>query len=246
MYPAARLSEAQRLRIAGAVHQLRCAERLSLRLVQEQLAGDGSVPDARNSGRFSWWFETKTTVGVYNQEGHGRRQIRLHSRRLGDAGSRLFVLTPDPQRPKWFDELDGIKEKLRPRILWLSFHDLAEAMNRLLPLSELVALYEADGLLSIDDTVIVAARRAWPEYQRFGAYICQPERSFRAGLTHFGFYADGAIQPLIPLIRHHYTAVLFTRGEADARRANGQTELGKLIDMQLNNAIRAACDSHDG
>jgi hypothetical protein len=83
----------------------------------------------------------------------------------------------------------------------LSFRDLADAMNRIIAhptrpiaeqtrflLSELVTLYEADGLLSADDTVVVAARDAWPEYQRFAAYVSQPNRAFRDGLTHFGFY----------------------------------------------------------
>ena len=36
---------------------------------------------------------------------------------------------------------------------------------------------------------------AWPEYERLHAYVCQPNRAFREGLTHFGFYADGQIQP---------------------------------------------------
>ena len=36
----------------------------------------------------------------------------------------------------------------------------------------------------------VAARAAWPGYQRRAAYICQPSRAFRAGLKYFGFYAE--------------------------------------------------------
>jgi hypothetical protein len=56
-------------------------------------------------------------------------------------------------------------------------------------LAELVALYGTDGLLTTDDTVVVAARRAWPDYQQFSAYVCQPNRTFRDGLTHLGFYA---------------------------------------------------------
>ena len=42
------------------------------------------------------------------------------------------------------------------------------------------------------DAVIVAARDAWPEYQEHHAYVCQPQRSFRAA-THMGFYFGGAI-----------------------------------------------------
>jgi len=102
-----------------------------------------------------------------------------------------------------------------------------------------------DGLLSADDTVVVAARAAWPEYQLLSAYVCQPNRSFRAGLKYFGFYAEGAIQPLIPHIRKHYTAVLFTRGEASARRAYGETELASLIEYLLDQDSRTDGEAYD-
>ena len=43
-------------------------------------------------------------------------------------------------------------------------------------LTELVALYEADGLLSPnDDTVVVAAKSAWGDYLTYGAYVCSDE-----------------------------------------------------------------------
>jgi hypothetical protein len=80
------------------------------------VVGDGSVPDARISGRLSWWFETKTSRGGYSHEGHNRNQVRLHSRKLDDPESLFFLLTPDPARPAWFDELDGVDEKVQPRI----------------------------------------------------------------------------------------------------------------------------------
>jgi len=34
-----------------------------------QVVGDASVPDARISARFTWWFETKTTRGGYAGRG---------------------------------------------------------------------------------------------------------------------------------------------------------------------------------
>lgn len=132
-------------------------------------------------------------------------------------------------------------------MLWLSFRDLADAINAIITdplrlvgertgflLSELVALYETDGLLTNDDTVIVAARFAWSEYKKIGAYICQPDRSFRAGLTHFGFYSDGEIQYLTPRIRKHYLSVVFTRTEADKRRGDGDGEIADLIEQSLD------------
>ena len=111
-------------------------------------------------------------------------------------------------------------------------------------LSELAALHEADGLLSADDTVVVAARAGWPEYQRRAAYICQPNRPFRAGLKYFGFYAEGVIQPVIPLIRHH-AAVPFTRDEAHARLASGDARLATLISDLLDEESRTEGEAYD-
>jgi hypothetical protein len=220
---------------------------------QNQVVLDGSVPDARIAARFSWWFETKTVRGAYAVEGHGREQVRSHARLLeGVPEACLFVLTPDAVRPGWFDQLDGVEAAVRERVLWFSFRDLAGAVDavigdpaRLLGeqtrflLAELVALYEADGLLSVDDTVIVAARVGWPEYGRYGAYVCQPGRAFREGLTHFGFYFGGEIQPVIARIRAHHPVVMFSREEADAYRGAGQSVLADLVDRVLDDGARA-------
>lgn len=247
-------------------------ERIDLALVQELLraaTGSGdeiravtfenqivqakSVPDARISARFTWWFETKTVRAAYATDGHDRQQVCEHARALeGDPESHLFVLTPDPTRPSWFDVLDGVDASVQNRVLWLSFRDLAEHIraavgdpSRLLDqqsrflLNELVALYETDGLLTTDDTVVVAARAAWPEYQRISAYVCQPDRSFREGLTHLGFYTDGAVQPVIARIRHQYPSVLFTTAEAKARRGAGDVELADLIKELLKAKARS-------
>lgn len=250
-------------------------ERLDLSLVQElleaatdsgaelttvtfdnQVINVGAVPDARISASFVWWFETKTSRGRYSGEGHDRHQVRKHAKQLEVAPQAwLFVLTPDPLRPAWFSELDGVAEEVRERVLWLGFRQLAEAImsvtsdaGRLIGeqarflLMELVALYEADGLLASDDTVVVAARVAWPEYLQSGAYVCQPRRAFREGVTHLGFYAQGAIQHLVPRIRTYLPSVPFTRREAADRRARGEQELGDLIDELLTTSTRVEGD----
>jgi hypothetical protein len=226
---------------------------------ENQVAADSSVPDARISGHFTWLFETKTVRAGYSHEGHDRRQLRGHAQHLDqDADALLFVLTPDPVRPAWFDTLDGITETARPRVLWIGFRDLADVItdavgdaHRLMGeqtrflLTELVRLYEADGLLSNDDTVIVAARSAWPEYQRLNAYVCQPNRVFRDGLTHFGFYADGRIQPTIARIREHLVAVPFSIAEAQRRRSTGQEAVADVIEATLAQGTRVDGDSYD-
>ena len=79
---------------------------------------------------------------------------------------------------------------------------------------ELQALLEADGLLDTDDVVVVAARVAYGEYQNHAVYVCQPGRAFRRGLTHLGFYTDGAIQPVVPRIVAVADNVPFTAEEA--------------------------------
>ncbi|WP_328934966.1 MULTISPECIES: hypothetical protein [unclassified Streptomyces] len=252
-------------------------ERIDLALVQElletatagagelptisfhnQVTIDEAVPDARISARFTWWFETKTVRGAYAGEGHGRSQLRAHVRQLdGDPSARLFVLTPDPVRPAWFTQVDGIPDQVRDRVLWLSFRDLATAIEAVVTnparlvgeqtrflLYELIALYEAEGLLTNDDTVIVAARSAWPEYRRLAAYVCQPGRSFREGLTHFGFYTDGAIQPLLARIRAYHPEVLLTREEAESHRSAGRAELADLIAALVKEGYRPEGESN--
>ena len=163
---------------AGAGDELRAVT------FENQIVGEGSVPDARITGRFTWWFETKTARGGYAGEGHDRDQLRGHARLLEDEpDATLFVVTPDPVRPAWFDGFGGsIASAVTARIIWLSFRQLSAAIDELASdpgrllgeqtrflLSELVQLFETDGLLTNDDTVIVAARSAWPFYKATAA-----------------------------------------------------------------------------
>lgn len=225
---------------------------------ENQVSGEGSVPDARISARFSWWFETKTVRHGYDAEGHDRHQVRAHATRLvGDPDATLFVLTPDTVQPAWFDVLDGVDESVRRQVVWFSFASLADAVNEVLVdptrliseqtrflLSELVMLYEADGLLTTDDTVIVAARSAWPEYLEHAAYVCQPGRTFRSGLTHFGFYAQSQIMPSIPRIERYDDTVEFTLENVERMRAVGDDRLADVVEELLRAGRREAGESY--
>ena len=159
--------------------------------------------------------------------------------------------------PSWFVGLDGVKEAVRDRVVWLSFKDLADTItgitadpNRLIGeqtrflLTELVALFEADGLLTNDDAVVVAARSAWQEYLDYSAYVCQPDRTFREGISHFGFYYRGSIQSKVAKIRTYHPAVMFTGTEAARLRDTGKHELADLIDRVLTDRARVEGDSH--
>ena len=53
---------------------------------------------------------------------------------------------------------------------------------------------------SLTRVLVIAARRAWPMYKRFGIYRCQPKRSFRDS-EYMAFYTNGEIKPLVAKIR---------------------------------------------
>ncbi len=196
-----------------------------------------SVPDARISARFAYWFEVKTARNALDAV-----QLREHSANLGTDGGdeRLFVITPD------FEQPSAIAETSNPRIVWFNFRALHDAIDAALGdpeaasdqarflLRELQALLVDEGVLDSDDVVIVAARFAYPEYLKHGVYVCQAGRAFRGGLTHMGFYAAGEIQIHVARIRHRADHVTFTRQEAARLRA------GSEIDRQVADVIEAS------
>lgn len=183
---------------------------------QNQPSGPSSVPDARIFASFSYWIETKTVPDAIRP-----RQLRNHllafdDQRYGAAATqRLLVLTPEPVRPVAIDELED------DRVAWSNFDNLVTAIeeamrddkdwlktNRPLPteserelLRELVHFLILEKLVGQNQArvLIVAARRAYAEYLRYGLYFCQPNRSFQLS-SHIGFYCDGAIQPEFPRI----------------------------------------------
>jgi hypothetical protein len=210
----------------------------SLQMVSfaNQPPGKGhSIPDARISARFAYWFEVKTTRGTLDKV-----QLEEHRANLRDDGGdeRLFVITPDAEQPTAIAHLGD------QRVVWFNFRSLHDAMDEAVSdptgtvpdqarflLRELQGLLVEDGLVDSDDVVIVAARLAWPEYLERSVYVCQAERAFRAGLTHMGFYANGAIQARVPRIRYREDLVIFTHEEATRRDASSDTDrtVGELI-----------------
>lgn len=221
-----------------------CAQESALQLVAfvNQPAGVGaSVPDARMSAQFDYWFETKTAPDALGQE-----QLLEHHKNLtpGAKHERLFIVTPDPEKPAVLDSLGD------ERVFWFNFRAMSDAIDEILDdattfvgeqtrflLRELQQLFTEDGLLDFADVVVVAARFAWDEYNERGVYVCQPDRSFRAGLTHMGFYAHGAIQPKIAKILDQRPApITFGRDTVKELRR------GTAIDQRIAHAIEASLD----
>lgn len=217
------------------------AEEASLQLLsfENQIAGSSSktVPDARIQGRFSLWFETKTSPGALRAA-----QIEGHLGHLeGSTGAieRLYIITPDATPPT------ALREFSDPRLVWFNFVSLSQAIDLLLAdelemvsekeellLRELQALLVEDGLLGDPrDVLVVPARHAYQEYLDTNAYICQPRRSFRP-IDRMAFYQEGAIQPIIPHIRHVRDEVLFSQStieELTERAGPHDEEIARLI-----------------
>ncbi len=182
-------------------------EESSLQMVrfENQVPGPRSMPDALISANFRYYFEVKTA-----RNAAGEVQLRDHLAILDERGrdDRLFVLTPDDEIPAQVAEIDD------DRVTWFNFRSLNDSINSLLAdpaeqvaeretflLRELQQLFEADGLLSLpEDVVIVAARRAYPFYKQAHAYHCQAGRPFRDGLRYLGFYTEKEIKPEIASI----------------------------------------------
>jgi len=85
-----------------------------------------------------------------------------------------------------------------------------------------------------EDTVIVAAGSAYPEYLENAAYICQRGRSFRQ-IEHMGFYAGKEIKPEVAVILHRRDEVLWTRERAEelqTRKDPFDETIAALIERQ--------------
>jgi len=130
------------------------------------------------------------------------------------------------------------------RLFWSSFAALDQAIDELLAdktevvsereaflLRELQAMLLQEGLLGFEmDTVIVAASRAWDEYERLQLYVCQPGRFFQ-NVKYMGFYKTNKIWPLVPLIRERKDRVRMEYG-------GDKGELGRAVDRLIELGLR--------
>jgi hypothetical protein len=142
-------------------------------------------------------------------------------------------------------------------VLWFNFQAFSDAIDEALVdprgsvseegrflLRELQALLIQDGLLDSDDVAVVAARVAYPEYLRHHAYVCQPNRAFRQGLTHMGFYAESAIQPHFPRILRHVDVVPFTADGAALREHRARQPTGREGNQRSGSDVSLATAKH--
>jgi hypothetical protein len=176
--------------------------------------GGLGVPDAVIQSSCRLLVETKVKRHAVKTD-----QLKRHLKRLDEtteATRVLLVLTPDDARPAAFDVLQD------DRLVWSSFAAVDQAIDEMLDdkyevvsereaflLRELQNMLLAENLIgSANDVVVVPARNAWPEYQQYHAYVCQPDRPFQQ-VSRLAFYAHGYIHPLVPKIIESYDHVEF-------------------------------------
>ena len=94
------------------------------------------------------------------------------------------------------------------------------------------------------DTVVVAATLARPEFERLGAYICQPKRSFRDGIRYLGFYTERTIFPEFPKIVDRRLDVPVTE-EHIATLRNG-TDLDRRVAEAMTGGLQDSPNRHLG
>ncbi len=198
--------------------------------------GGKGVPDAMIHASVRILVETKIATNSVDA-----LQLKQHLKRLDDAKeatSLLLVLTPDDARPPAIDSLEN------DRVVWTSFSTLDQAVDELLDdgtevvsereaflLRELQEMLKTEGLLaSPNDVVVVAARKAWPEYNLFSAYVCQPGRQFQQ-VERLAFYSSGKVYPLVPKI-------LTVHDEVEMKADSEHEACGVLVRMLVKKGLR--------
>lgn len=207
-----------------------------VRFQNQPSKGNVGVPDAEISSSFRVLIETKIKRNALRLS-----QLKRHMNRFKgseESIQRLLVLTPDGTQPVI---LDQIKD---PRIGWASFTALDQAIDELLNdkdeiisereafiLKELQGMLEEEHLIcSSKDTLVIPGKNAWPEYQQFHAYVCQPRRSFQQ-VRYMAFYTKNQIHELVPYILDSHEFVKMKRGLHKG-------ELGRLVDYLLDHHLR--------
>ena len=95
--------------------------------------------------------------------------------------------------------------------------------------------------------MVVAARDAYPEYERHSAYVCHTGRAFRKGLRRMAFYTSGEIQREVPEILEDRDPVVFSAQEAQRYRVSDDDTdrlIGRAIDEMLADGPRAPGESY--
>ncbi len=86
-------------------------------------------------------------------------------------------------------------------------------------------LWEEKLIGASQDTVAVAARNAWSEYQMYHAYICQPGRTFQP-VQYMAFYAASQIYPAV-------ARILEVKDNVTCEYGRYERHLGQFVEQVL-------------
>lgn len=220
---------------------------LSVVSFESQFVTGQGVPDAVIRSSASLFIETKIKPGAVKRE-----QLERHLASLDEEHSetqRLIVLTPDATEPDVVGELDD------SRVVWISFDGLISALEGVLSREEAISadetrpptereaflmrelvrfIYDAEITSGADNRVLVIpARRAWGEFEKYGLYFCQPHRSFRPS-SYIAFYRDHRIEAKAPRITGSIESVELTAegiAEAFEREDLSESQYEKLLNV---------------
>ena len=179
--------------------------------------GGAGVPDYEISCNCRILIETKIKPGSVNKDQLERHLKRFESVAQSEKKEYLLVLTPDKESP-----IQNMKSEKNMR--WASFSNLNLAIDEILNekqevvseresylLRELQNMLVNENLLQPSkNVVVVAARSAWPLYQKLSVYICQSGRSF-APVDYIAFYAEKEIKPIAAKIISIQDNIIFDR-----------------------------------
>lgn len=96
--------------------------------------------------------------------------------------------------------------------------------------NERVTAVMAERPVGRKDTVVVAARDAWPLYQSTGAYVCQAGRSFKA-VDYLAFYSQLEIKREVPRILEHMDNVDWSIASEHQFRSTGQARDQRIANV---------------
>ena len=79
--------------------------------------------------------------------------------------------------------------------------------------------------------MVLAARQAWPEYQRLGVYKCGPNKPMQPirDSDHLAFYVNGQVQPRVPRIKSVLESIDMTKQEEIESLEGSQRRLAEEL-----------------
>jgi hypothetical protein len=207
----------------------------------------GTIPDACISASFSVWIETKIKGSTLTES-----QIKGHLEQMGTPAKEnqfLLLLTPDKIEPDIIDSIEDNKKRIR----WSNFQSLCDIIQELLDeapdwatdldqlpderdrdiLRELYHFIKEEGLIIEEQVLVIPARFAYPDYEKYGAYLCQENRSFRPA-SHLAFYRQKKIENQIPKIVKRYPSICLKEKKTYEHDGNREKLLLLADNLRIN------------